>query len=485
MKLFRAISGYCFTSIWASSLSPVNARPHWPGIPAVLISRAWVAPGIAATLICLMMVGCGGGNEGAAAPPTANSATVTSPVANAQTRVSLSGTAIPPAASIVDSSVAVWTVKSGVVYRAGQPAGFTSQVTLLLWYAGKIYQQNAANLWWVWANNNWTASADPRTPIVAAAPVALPFFGINGHYVQGGIYTSVPLASQGAAIANLGLSGYRQDMYSTEQIAAFATTVIPALGSGITVLPMIDPYPWNDPSLNGATPTEASAYAYAYTMAAYAATQLAGIPVVEFGNEFDIDSHNTPVLSDGESISDFDNATFPIWRGALRGAEDGWRSVDTHHVTKVIANATSGWLHFGFLNGLMTGTQPDGSTGHPKISPDIIQWHWYSPGGDFENAHGVSGTYNVLAQLKASYNLPIMFTEIGANDDLSEAQAQTYINTTIPELVAAKSTYNVIGFNWYELYDDTSGTFGLLTSSTTQKPRYATMKAVIAAQQAQ
>ncbi|WP_418939859.1 beta-glucosidase [Paraburkholderia bryophila] len=431
------------------------------------------------------MVGCGGGNEGTVATPTANSATVASAVDQAQTRVSPSGTAIPPAASIIDSSSTVWTVKNGVVYRAGQPAGFTSQVTLLLWYAGKIYQENAANLWWVWANNNWTASADPRTPNVPAAPVAPPFFGINGHYVQGGIYTSIPLASQGATIANLGMSGYRQDMYSTDQIAQFATTVMPALGAGITVLPMIDPYPWNDPSLNGATPTEASAYAYAYTMAAYAATRLAGIPVVEFGNEFDIDVHNTPILSDGQSISNYDNATFPIWRGALRGAEDGWRSVDTAHVTKIIANASSGWLHLGFLNGLMTGTQPDGSTGHPKISPDIIQWHWYSDGGDFENAHGVSGTYNVLAQLKASYNLPIMFTEIGVNEDFSEAQAQAYINTTIPELVAAKSTYNVIGFNWYELYDETSGTFGLVTSSSTPKPRYATMKAVIAAQQAQ
>jgi len=50
-----------------------------------------------------------------------------------------------------------------------------------------------------------------------------------------------------------------------------------------------------------------------------------------------------------------------------------WRSVDTGHVTKVIANATSGWLHFGFLAGRMIGTQPDGSTGHPKIWPDVIQ----------------------------------------------------------------------------------------------------------------
>jgi hypothetical protein len=51
--------------------------------------------------------------------------------------------------------------------------------------------------------------------------------------------------------------------------------------STVQVLPCIIAYPWNDPSLNGGTPTEASAYAYAYTIAAHAATKFAGIPVVE------------------------------------------------------------------------------------------------------------------------------------------------------------------------------------------------------------
>jgi hypothetical protein len=270
-------------------------------------------------------------------------------------------------------------------------------------------------------------------------------------------------------------------MYTTTDIDTFASTVIPGLGSNVQVLPCIIAYPWNDPSLNGGTPTEASAYAYAYTIAAHAATKFAGIPVVEFGNEYDLDDHNAPIASDGESISDYDNSTFPIWRGALRGAEDGWRSVDTNHTTKVIANATSGWLHFGFLDGLMTGTAPDGSTGHPKISPDIIQWHWYSDGGDFENAVGTSGTYNVLARLKSSYNLPVIFTELGVNADFSNAQAQTYINKTVAELVAGRATYNVAGFNWYELYDYPNNLFGVLSSATAQKPTYGYLKTAVAA----
>ncbi|WP_373565425.1 MULTISPECIES: beta-glucosidase [Paraburkholderia] len=327
-----------------------------------------------------------------------------------------------------------------------------------------------------------TQTTQPSTATASATPLAQPFFGMNGHYMQGGIYESVALATQAAALADLGVRTYRQDVWIPSQVDLLVSTVIPALGPNVTVLPMIEAYPWNDPSLNGQPPTEASAYAYAYSLAAYAATKLAGIPMAEFGNEEDIDTHNAPVVGDGVSISNFDNATFPIWRGSLRGSLDGWRSVDTGHVTKLIANATSGGLHFGFLDGLMTGTQPDGSTGHPRITPDVLQWHWYSNGGDFENVTGTTGTYNVPARLKSSYNLPIVFTEIGVGQNNTEAQAQAYIAKTIPELVAAKSTYNVIGFNWYELYDDQSGTFGLLTGSQVQKPRYATLKSVIAAQ---
>lgn len=484
-----------------------------------------------------MLSACGGGGS---SDPTSVAASAVDPASIVDIDkhpASVSGTAVPPAISISDASGAVWTVADGVVYRATHKAGATENVTLLLWYAGRIYQENSNNLWWVWKDNAWVVSTDPRpavvTPPVAtsatpvtpaaststaaagstAAPAstaastsatavastsasspattssavtsttasAIPFFGINEHYNYGGIYTSVPLNTQAATLADLGMTGDRQDIHDVDQIDAVADAAMPGLGSKVTVIPMIDAYPYDDPSLHGAEPTEASAYAYAYTMAAYAATRLKGVPVVEFGNEYDL--NDGPIASDGENVSDYNNASWPIWRGALRGSEDGWRSVDTGHVTKIIANATSGWLHFGFLDGLMTGTQPDGTTGHPKITPDIIQWHWYSDGGDFENAVGASGTYNVLARLKASYNLPIMFTEIGVNEDLTSAQAQAYIAKTIPELVAAKATYNVVGFNWYELYDDPTGKFGLLTSSAAEKPIYTSMKSAIAGSQ--
>jgi hypothetical protein len=491
-----------------------------------MLSRFRFAAGIAAAL-CLSLAACGGGGSDPSTPD-ASAVDPTSVVDIQRHPASVSGTAIPPATSINDSSGAVWTVKNGFIYRAGKKT-ISSDVILLLWYEGVIYQEDSAILWWKWKNNGWVACADPRpavtppvvippavTPPVVIPPVVIPpvvippvvtppvttppvvtppvvtppttsaisFYGIGAHYVQGGLSSSVAFATQAASLADLGMKSYRQDMYTTSQIDTIAATVMPGLGKNVQVLPMIEAYPWDDPAANG-NPTEATAYAYAYGMAAHAATKFKGIPVVEFGNEYDIDGNAGNVASDGQDVTDYNNTYFQIFRGSLRGSIDGWHSVDTGHVTKIIANASSGWLHFGFLDGMMTGKQPDGSTGHPKIAPDIIQWHWYSDFGDIEKATGGSGTYNVLSRLKSSYNLPIMITEIGARP-MSESQVQSYISTTIPELVAAKATYNVIGFNWYEMYETASlPGYGLMTSGTAKKARYTTMKSVIAAAGAQ
>jgi hypothetical protein len=399
---------------------------------------------------------------------------------------SVSDTAIALATPSSDSSGAMWSVTNGVAYSADQQT-ISDQVMSLLCYASAIYEKNVANLWGKWQNNRLVATADPQPVTKPTSPSGIPFYGTGSHYVQGGYSLTVPLATQAASLADLGMVGYRQDMYTREQIDTIAATVMPGLGKNVQVLPMIAAYPWNDPAIKGGTPTEASAYAYAYAMAAYAATRFAGIPVVEFGNEYDLDKHNKPLTNDGVNVSDYDNSTWPIWRGAMRGAYDGWRSVDTKGVTKIINTASAGYVHLGWYKGMLTGTQPDGSTGHPVVKTDIIQLHWYSDGGDFECATGSHGgkVYNVPALLKAAYNLPIMFTEIGVNMDFSTAQAQAYINKTIPQLVAAKAKYNVIGFNWYELYDDTNiggdGDFGLMSNGSTKKPTYATMKSAIAA----
>ncbi len=80
-------------------------------------------------------------------------------------QASLNGTTIPSASSIADSSLNTWTVSSGVVYKNGMAAGYTANVTLLLYYNGTIYQKNNVGSWWSWNGSTWvTVSSDPRGP---------------------------------------------------------------------------------------------------------------------------------------------------------------------------------------------------------------------------------------------------------------------------------------------------------------------------------
>jgi hypothetical protein len=74
---------------------------------------------------------------------------------------SASGTTIPSSPQLNDSNGNYWTLLNGVVQINGANAGFTDQVTLLLYYNHVIYQQNAAGGWWYW-NGSWVATTDPR-----------------------------------------------------------------------------------------------------------------------------------------------------------------------------------------------------------------------------------------------------------------------------------------------------------------------------------
>ena len=87
--------------------------------------------------------------------------------------VSSSGTTIPAAANIVDAGGNVWTVSNGVVYQNNVTAGYTAQVTLLLYYNQVIYQQNSAGNWWLWSAS-WVATVDPRPDVVVTSISASP-----------------------------------------------------------------------------------------------------------------------------------------------------------------------------------------------------------------------------------------------------------------------------------------------------------------------
>jgi hypothetical protein len=75
--------------------------------------------------------------------------------------VSASGTTIPAAKQIIDSSGGVWTVSGpgGVCYRNGVQAGGCSNVASLLWYGGHLYVYNTYGQWWLWNGSSWGAIA--------------------------------------------------------------------------------------------------------------------------------------------------------------------------------------------------------------------------------------------------------------------------------------------------------------------------------------
>ena len=74
---------------------------------------------------------------------------------------SSSGTRIPPASQIVDASGNVWTVSGGVVYENGAAAGFSANVTNLVYEGQTVYQNNDAGGWWSWNGSTWVSASSP------------------------------------------------------------------------------------------------------------------------------------------------------------------------------------------------------------------------------------------------------------------------------------------------------------------------------------
>ena len=100
---------------------------------------------------------------------------VTAPSAGGAS-VSASGTMIPSATQIVDSTHTVWTLASGVIYQDGKAAAYSANVALLLYFGGTLYQQNKSCLWWSWSGSAWVASSNPAprlTPACSSAPAGV------------------------------------------------------------------------------------------------------------------------------------------------------------------------------------------------------------------------------------------------------------------------------------------------------------------------
>ena len=104
-------------------------------------------------------------NSGTSSPPPQEPPPASGP------GVSPDGTKVPGAASVVDSSLNVWTIGSGlVILRNGSQAngGYGSQI---LWYQGVIYVFGLDSNWWRWTGSTWN-NLGPSSPAPQPPPPA-------------------------------------------------------------------------------------------------------------------------------------------------------------------------------------------------------------------------------------------------------------------------------------------------------------------------
>ncbi len=129
----------------------------------------------ALTVSCLALAACGG--NGAATTQSSinsNDSVTSAQKTTGSDSVSPSGTTIPTATQIIDASGNVWTVTGGIVDENGAAAGFSLNVTLLLYYNSTIYQENSSDAWWSWNGTTWVACSDPRAVASSTNGTTLP-----------------------------------------------------------------------------------------------------------------------------------------------------------------------------------------------------------------------------------------------------------------------------------------------------------------------
>jgi hypothetical protein len=386
---------------------------------------------------------------------------------------SADGTAIPPAPYIIDKANNQWTLSNGYIYKNGVKDAVSYNVGMLLWYGGMIYQQGTGGQFYVktWMNT-WVPCSDPRVNLAATAGS---FYGINGHYDYPFTPTQVVTALQA-----LGCTTYRVGCVNTSrQMTPVIALARQFQTAGMTLFTLVN-YGLRD-STGALYTSESAAYNAAYSGSAAIATALApyGVTMYECGNELTRDP--AIILNSataGTNKTDFNNANWPIMRGAIRGMIAGIKSVQPS--AKVGVNFCVADVAASDM--LWDGQQPDGSSGYSTVRWDITTWHNYSPYGDIFNVgtDGAGPGFNLPSYCKARYGVPFMITEWNAAPEQNETQRSAYVTQQLGEFYAARKTQGVQSVMYYEL---TSGdyTYGIVLDDLTPiQPTYDSFHTFVA-----
>jgi Glycosyl hydrolase family 26 len=158
--------------VWATfgagsgELSGTPATPDTGSYDNIVISASDGSTSSALPAFSIKVVAAG--TTVAASSSSSGASSSSSGSSSSATTASASGTMIPSATQIVDSAHNVWTVVGGSVKESGVAAGFTANVSLVLYYGGTIYQENTACLWWSWTGGAWVTTSNPAPSITPA-----------------------------------------------------------------------------------------------------------------------------------------------------------------------------------------------------------------------------------------------------------------------------------------------------------------------------
>jgi hypothetical protein len=159
-----------------------------------------------------------------------------------------------PGESIVDGSGNVWSLGGSasdlVVYENGALAGYSADVTQLLYVNHVVSQENAAGGWWSWGGGTWNAESNPSGSCSGSSgtgsfsiaggqiigPNGQPFIG-RGINVYDSQMSAVSTGSNGAPLTSVfpGINLVRLNVFSYQDPSYYQTFIRQMTALGIVV----------------------------------------------------------------------------------------------------------------------------------------------------------------------------------------------------------------------------------------------------------
>ncbi len=408
----------------------------------------------------------GGADLGA---PMTATVSVDSSLTGMGSTASSNGTAVGGGGQIIDSALNHWSIVNGVVYEGNSPAGYSANVVALMYYGGKVYQENSACLWWSWDGSSWVASSNPN-------PSLAPRCGSGGSASGGagtvsfsaGSYSVAPSAGQIVVTVDRtgGASGAASVAYTTMAGSAQpGADYTPASGtlswaagdsSAKTFTVKLTSTGAGGKSLTASLSNASGASLGSSTATLSIASAATGgtLSIHASGSQL-IDGNGNPVQLRGANLSTLEslflNPTSNYWQGANLGSYPffapikGWKM----NVVRIPLNEAT-WLRYQGSDIMNTGggTQTPDASGNYRAAVEravkdanaaglyvILDLHWTAPGSYLANTQD---------QLPDTDHTVAFWTSLAQIFGNNPAVIFDLFNEPYPEPAGSQNVYDVL-----------------------------------------